>query len=353
MPSHNYREMKRDLSNEHDFVVRRRSPLWLQLGGLLIVAFGVLYLSSGKMQAANTSWTYPVVLVSVLGLLGVIGYIQVQRNRDLLLLTEFQNALFTSTARLNFRFCLIAKRDGSIVYYDPGFQSLFPHITTQSRSVLDDLFSQGEMPADIGQDISRLLQQDEHGVLLVPFRTNEGTSLRLVLHVDPLQKPKGYVAIRGREYVAHRAAGLEDASAANIGGTASATPAPVTYSAGTSATLMRGLLDAADVAAYAINPQGQMVYANAGLNQMLGYQADPLDQQQFPLMKLLYLRAGEGGPGQGHFEGETVFLQRNGNMVKYFLRQRPWTDDAGQILGAYGFLLPLSEANRKTNISGL
>ena len=40
--------------------------------------------------------------------------IQLQRSRDMVLSTEFQNALFASALGINNKFCLIIKRDGNI-----------------------------------------------------------------------------------------------------------------------------------------------------------------------------------------------------------------------------------------------
>ena len=61
------------------------------------------------------------------------------RLRDLVLATEFQNAMLASAAQLSTRFCLITKRDGSIVYVDPGFQKLFPHFMQSNDRNIDGL----------------------------------------------------------------------------------------------------------------------------------------------------------------------------------------------------------------------
>ncbi len=332
------RELKEGLALDQDFIVRRRSRLWLQLGTLIVVAFGVMYLSSAwLLKGGSVPLLHSLILLVVLILLGVIGYLQVQRHRDLLLMTEFQNALFTSVARLNYRFYLIVKKDGSIVYYDPGFQHLFPDVAQQSHKMLDHMFDRKHVPTEMSQEINRLLQAEEQGVMLLPFTAPDGVQMTLVLHVDPLPKPKGYIAVRGREYVDRR----EGAMGGQIG---TAAPAPAPGRA--SPDLLNMLVEQSATAAYAINAEGSVVFVNAAMEKTLGYGTGEMLGK--PAGAFVYQASGTAGFSQDNdaFEGDALFLHRNGGMVKYFVRQSSWLNAAGQRLGCYGYLTPLDEAPR-------
>jgi PAS domain S-box-containing protein len=334
MANQDPRKLKNDFASEHDFVIRRNNNLWIQMLGLLTVAFGALFLASARLQHAQhiTNWEYIIALVVVLGILGAIGYVQVQRHRDLLLLTEFQNALFTSTARLNFRFCLITKRDGSIVYYDPGFQNMFPEIFQHNHSTLDDLFSRKYLPPSIGEEISRLMQDEKRGVLLLPY-TNNGKDVSLVVHVDPLAKPKGYVAIRGREYVERRSSSL------GSGDTAAPHDQQERRNMQPSGEhLHAALLSNSPIPMYALDNAGNIIFATPSLEQILGYDAGELAGGRPALSSILYQLPGNALPTHDDFTGNIALLHRSGSLVNFQLRQVSQRDSQGNIIGCYGFL---------------
>lgn len=335
------RELKLGLSKEPDFVVRRRSKLSLQLGGLIVIAFAVNYLSSTRLTNGHVPVGHTLVLVGSMLLLGLLGYLQVQRHRDLLLMTEFQNALFASVARLNYRFYIIVKRDGTIVYYDPGFQKLFPDLAKQSQRMLDNIFSRNHLPEDMGREINRLLQNEESGVMLLPHHSDDGVQTTLVVHVEPLPTPKGYIAIRGREYVDRREGGV-----AGEGSGFSSSPATSSATASVSSDLLATIVEQSGVAAYAINTDGKVIFANGAMEQALGYGRGEMIGK--PADTFVYQASGNTGFSQGAdaFEGEALFLHRNGGMVKFYVRQDTWLDVAGHRAGCHGYLLPLDDARR-------
>ncbi len=337
------RELKERLSKEPDFIVRRRSKLWLQLSGLIAIAFAITYFSSSQMSnAGKVPVTHTLLLISTLIVLGLLGYLQVQRHRDLLLMTEFQNALFASVARLNYRFYIIARRDGTIVYYDPGFQKLFPEFATQSQRMLDSLFTHNQLPQEMGAEINRLLQEEENGVMLLPYQAADGTQMTLVVHVDPLPTPKGYTAIRGREYVERKEGGVGNAASAGY----SSTKSTLASTAGATPELLSTIIEQSGIAAYAIDTSGHVIFANGAMEQALGYGRGEMTGK--PADTFVYQANGNAGFSQGAdaFEGEALFLHRNGGMVKFYVRQDTWMNATGQRAGCHGYLLPMDDARR-------
>lgn len=132
------------------------------------------------------------------------------RYQDVIMATEFQNVIFASAARINAEFCLIVKRDGTVVYADPGFLKRFS-TGSHGGHGLDVLLESGGLS---DEDKKRLLSSVENNipekmlfsmlgenlsVIVEPLQVN--TDLlppdRVVkLAVNPLSRPPGYSIVR-------------------------------------------------------------------------------------------------------------------------------------------------------------
>ena len=114
------------IKNTADFIVRKPKPHLYQLALIFVVAFAVIFFT-GQNSASNVG--YYVFMLTSLIVIGSLAWFTIYfsiSTRDAVVITEFQNALFASAAGLSSRFCFIIKRDGTIVYFDPGFQKVFP-----------------------------------------------------------------------------------------------------------------------------------------------------------------------------------------------------------------------------------
>src|SRR5579871_1490594 len=102
-----YTDVNTAINGAKDFVIRRHGPTLLQL---LVVLAAALFLSLLIIVTVEDKLALAGILFVILGSAGGYVVLQIQRNNDLLLATEFQNALFASALGINNKFCLIIRR---------------------------------------------------------------------------------------------------------------------------------------------------------------------------------------------------------------------------------------------------
>jgi hypothetical protein len=184
-----------------DFIVRQRVPSMRQLVALFLSAL-IIAISITVAVASKPA------LVAILFILTVsVGWyvvVQTQQTRDLLMTTEFQNALFSSALGLNHKFCLILKPDGTMVYLDRGFQDMFPSFLKQSQRHLALLLESGNVAEKDRESILAAVARGTPDKVIFSIRAGDGQVHRLMLNIDPLHRPTGFILLRGRDFVEQR-----------------------------------------------------------------------------------------------------------------------------------------------------
>jgi PAS domain-containing protein len=177
-----------------DFVVRKPGTTLVKM----FFCFFALSLTGVAMALLvhDPEWLVSILLI-VLGAASYYAGLQVHRNRESQRASEFQNALFASALSRGWRFCLIAAKDGTIVYANPGFQSLFQY--PQEGYRLEEWLTAAKTR---GEDRKALLSLiDNGGGVQIPLRM-EGSSQRamaLLMSVEPIERPKGFFLLRARD----------------------------------------------------------------------------------------------------------------------------------------------------------
>lgn len=187
-------------SESSEFVVRKR-PFFLPLLIIFIVSFAILYGSGVALQNGGDPSIFLITIVVVLGALCWFTIAYTQRKHDLVLLAEFQNALFASAAGLGARFSIIAKQDGTIAYIDPGFQELFPDVEARRLQTVEQFFHATLMPESAAQSISRAISEGGSERCAIEIKLPADKTIKAMISCDSLTKPDGYFLIRGREYI--------------------------------------------------------------------------------------------------------------------------------------------------------
>lgn len=232
-----------------DFVQRSYgvSMIWVVLAFTLgyIVMVGVLQYLALKGDLAyhpeDAVFTLSIVGGVIFAMLASMSVMFVNRNRDLIMATEFQNLLFASSARIDTEFCLIVKVGGIVVYADPHFNDYFPF--ESAGSTIDEfqrLLESGGVRDDQRQAVLDAVTRGDP--ITVPFSLR-GSGRVLSLHVRPISRPKGYIIIRG----------VADDSKAT-------------------------LFDSLDMGVYALGDGGKLSYFNEAFANMLGYSKMNRDQ---------------------------------------------------------------------------
>jgi PAS domain S-box-containing protein len=146
----------------------------------------------------------------------------IDEYQSVLLLTEFQNSLFAGAARQGNEFCVILKRDGAVAYVDPEFMQRF---LPGSRQILHmgaiwnalnlderDRVSLSESVLEGRQEMRDVVlahnidERQQFSLSLAPIEIwNERAGERsLLLSIDPITRPSGYLLLRARRDVAFR-----------------------------------------------------------------------------------------------------------------------------------------------------
>lgn len=298
-------ELHHQVEQEPDFAVRRQSGLLWPTVLLIMSSFFVLFSLAWMLPVEHNGGLFAAMLGAVLSASLIYGMLRLQNQRDLLLVSEFQNAMLASAARVQSRFCLICTRDGGIVYFDPGFQRLFPSAVKRTQS-LDDLVLEETFPMELRQEVNQFLQAEKGGMMVIPLTTTEGTK-KYVLHLDLLPKPKGYFLLRGREFIEKRTGEPAIQAAPAQPTTPAVESLPTTSLSGVQAWAAETSLPF-----YVADFNGYIVCVSPALQEKYG--ATSLDGR--PFSDLIY-RVGENGTAdcpKKDFYGSAVMQQEGGNL---------------------------------------
>jgi two-component system cell cycle sensor histidine kinase/response regulator CckA len=304
-----------DLSNNtdgSDFIVRRRIPLALQIMLVFLIAFIAIYVSASITNNTDSKALFFFTLTLSIGTLTGLAVYFSARLRDLVMATEYQNAMLASAARLSTRFCLITKRDGSIVYIDPGFQKLFPHFMRSNDRNIETLLKGAGIQRDMVQKIFLMLQQGANDRALLAFKEDNGAPLNIMLSVDALPRPKGYFLLRGRDYVEKR---TTESSPAQPEGTA-----PL-------ASALNLLPDGLLVA----DGNGALTYVNRTLEEWLGFDTNEIFARPYKVGHVFYQYGGRdaGRLVIDDFEGDIVLQRKDSSLITMHIRQAALGKSAG------------------------
>lgn len=118
-----YVDLDSQPSGYPDFAAPKRSPTLVEQ---VLICFSLILTGVITVLLIHDAWALIALLFTAFDLGAVYVTQQTHRNRQLLQATEFQNALFASALARKHRFCLIARKDGGIVYANPQFKVLFP-----------------------------------------------------------------------------------------------------------------------------------------------------------------------------------------------------------------------------------
>lgn len=313
-----YADMDVATSGSRDFVIRRRTPTMPQLLAIfisvLLIAISVSLSIVDRMQ-----------LISMLSLLLIIAgcyvMVVVQRNRDLVLATEFQNALFASALGINNRFCVIIKRDGNIIYLDRSFQDMFPDFLKQPRRTIDILLEHGRVSKEDSNKVFAAIEQGVFSKVVFDIRGGNNEYHKMVMSIEPIMRPSGFIMLRGREFVEARANDDLQATGSN----------PINKS---SITLFSHVMDSMNMGVYMTNPTGALVYVNPILEQWLGYRDGEIVNSNLSLQDIIH-QSGKRSENiePDNYEGEILLQKKTGGQMKSFINQKVISDEHGKHMG--------------------
>jgi two-component system cell cycle sensor histidine kinase/response regulator CckA len=182
------------------FVVRRR-PFFVPLTALFLVAFAVIFLTGISSHTGQGQVIFALTLMVVIGSLSWFTIAYTRRKHDLVLLAEYQNAIFASAFRVRAQFSLIVQADGSVTYLDPGLQQLYPEMDYRKLKQMDQFYTLAQLPQEAQDDLNIGFTDRQSAQTRVEMTLPSGRKMEMMLSLYPLNRPAGYFLVQGREYV--------------------------------------------------------------------------------------------------------------------------------------------------------
>jgi len=177
------------------FIIRKRTPARQILRYfvlLLMIIGGVAFLTSYNSLMACAA----AVLAGVTLYLIAKQLEKVEKNQRA---AEFMNALFSNALSKDYRFCMVARTDGGIIYFNRPFQEIFPAFLAQDKRDMETLLSLYHVSAEHRQTVGAQLIQNVPATLAVIIQSgSEQAPQPLILSMEPIERPRGFVLIRGK-----------------------------------------------------------------------------------------------------------------------------------------------------------
>lgn len=186
-----------------DFTARNRMPTLFQFGIIGLVDF-ILVCAAYALSTSFVS--FAIFTIISLSAMNVLMVWSVQGARDQILVTEFQNALYSAALSLNNQFCLIVRKDGVVVHTDTGFRTMYPSFERMEHRTIDDVLSLAHVSKEDCTRTFGVMYSGTAGQQLVTIRDSGGLHHKVMLYIDPIRRPEGYILIRGRMFVEVRGA---------------------------------------------------------------------------------------------------------------------------------------------------
>lgn len=314
-----YSDMGLDAIGARDFVARSRAP---SMGTLILIIASAFLIGISLTVSIHDKMMLIGTLFALFSILGWYIILQLTRSRDMLLVTEFQNALFASAMGLHNKFCMIIKRDGSIVYLDRSFQTLFPDMLKHSNRSVDMLLKTGRVEKNDADRILDAIDRGTYEKVIFDITDAQGLLHHIVLSVEPIMRPAGFTMLRGREFVEAR----------------SAQAAAVTGGAGlfskSSFTLFSGVMESMRMGVYISSPTGSIVYCNPLLEEWLGYDEGEISARNLGVASFVPLQRNPRMSAEPvDFEGTVQLEKKVGGFLKAFLNQRVIYNESNHLMG--------------------
>ncbi len=311
-------------TTSQDFTPRRRVPLWQTL----CIMFGaVLSFSLLLSIFVKDTSLFAAIIFIVVSILGAYVVITLQRSRDLMLATEFQNALLSSALSQSNEFCLIIKNDNTIAYMDKSFQEMFPSFYKESRRAIEVLLEYGQVTKEEKKRVFSALERQARSNIVFEITDNKKQTHRIIMNIEPIHRPKGFMLLLGREFVEKRIFGPQ---VSEISSSGSGLPIFNDYNV----SMFSYITDSMDIGAYLIDLLGNITYANITLEQWLDFDEHEIIEKNLSLDDLILQESVDVFINDiKNFNGEVTLKRKVGGYVKVTLNQKALYDEQGAIIG--------------------
>lgn len=317
-----------------DFIRRRHGiPLALLIFGYvaLLVAVGIsLYVMTPEILSQEGAVILASLCFSGIGILGAISIYSVHHSRDIIMATEFQNALFASALRMDSEFSLIIKEDGQTVYSDSKFHRQFSKdiskgghgldiildhqgLTRHDREKLTSALHTGfpeKVPFQLEKNRNRV---EQVALTIEPLVVDDGGDQFAETHLmlNPLDRPFGYYYVSGSKkgYLSE----------------------------------YENLLSNLEIGFYVTRNDDTFIHINQSFANLLGYSRSEIFANRMVLSDIIFRIDDADNPLEEDYQNEVVIRKQDGTSVCVYLKQVVGTTPDGQRKRKYGLITALPE----------
>ncbi len=332
-----YSDFKKRSESTADFVARKYDPSLLKL---ILLFFAALAIGISITALLLPPLYLIISLTVVMAILGSYVLLQIQRTRDLVVSTEYQNAMFASAIGYNCRFCIIIKREGAIIYMDPGIQRMFPDLIKERQISLSHLLKLGRVSTVEREKILDMVQRAQSETTVFEMRSADNRIHSLLLSVQPIVRPAGFLLLRTRDYT-------EDQQRAHAAVPTAAQPQqpPNPLLNKSSIAMFAHIMDRMDMGLYMTDMGGNMLYANPVLESWLMFQPGDITVGNFTMRDIVHGVSMAEALNPGDFEGEHSLLKKQGGLVKAYINQKIIYGDNNKPLGCVALITNMIESD--------
>lgn len=319
-----YSDLKNRNKANSDFVTRRYNPSVVKLIGMFLA---LVACSIGVITLLLSPVNSIILLTVIIGGFGAYVIARLQASRDLVLTTEYQNALFASSLSNGYRFCCIVRKGGSITYLDSGTQRMFSEAISERQLTLSNLLTAAKAAKSVHDQVLDLAARGKEGSLVCELRAEDNRLHQVMLSIQPIKRPSGFMLVRARDYSAQE----ENAATKTVG---AVNPLLSKSTIGMFAHIM----DRMHMGMYMIDMQGNLLYANPALEEWLGFKKGEIAASNYTMRDVVHGITNADAIRPGDFEGEHSLLTKEGGLIKAFINQKIVYGDEHKPLGCVAII---------------
>ncbi len=325
------------VTDRQDFVVRKRRPVW-QVLAFMFTSVLVSMVILGMLIKDIT--VFVEVIFFILVVLGTYIVYIIQQSRDLVLATEFQNSLFSSALSHSNKFCIIIKNDNSIAYIDHSLQEMFPNFYKEPRRDIDVLFEMGRVSLEDRKTVFAALERRVRDKVIFDITDYKKQSRRIIMSIEPISRPKGFMLMRGHEFVEKRVLGPQIDNS------------KLPLFDKNNLNLFSYVMDSMDIGTYMVDLFGRITYANLTLEQWLDFEENELAASDLSLRDIIsQIGLDIAVSDIKNFEGDITLQRKIGGHMKAKLTQKAMYDEQGAVTGYAGLIYPMKDPSLKPKTS--
>jgi PAS domain-containing protein len=313
-------------ADQLDFVPRERRNQLTRLIFAFGFVIGAIFLSAYVPMFRAFAIYTPLIAILLVALLCLYVVYHKQLSLDLVMAAEFQNMIFTQALSVGSNFCMIVRRDGTIVHASDGLSAIFPRFDYAQSQALEGVFEQGTVRKADRERLMGAIYSGTTDRLIFPIINQYQDRKEYIITVEPMPRPAGFSLIRGREYLGQRA-GLQmmpDALRA------------------TSIEKLDHLLSTTPISHYTADNFGRFEYVNPAFEYLLGYGLGEVVESKLSLHHLFISFGAQTLTEEyslGDYAGPATMLHKMNGHAPVDVRQIVIRDGQGKAVGVTGTVI--------------